>query len=65
MTDQLRSDGSLRHLLTLEGLSRAQIEGCSSAPRVLCAPGAKPPVSQALAGATVATCSPNPPPARA
>ena len=26
MTEQLRPDGSLRHLLTLETLSRAQIE---------------------------------------
>ena len=26
MSDQLRPDGSLRHLLTLEGLSKAQLE---------------------------------------
>ena len=55
MTDQLRSDGSLRHLLTLEGLSRAQIEGLLERSQGFVRPlGAKPPVSQALAGATVA-----------
>jgi len=55
MTDQLRGDGSLRHLLTLEGLSRAQIEGLLERSQGFVRPlGAKPPVSQALAGATVA-----------
>ncbi len=55
MTDQLRSDGSLRHLLTLEGLSRAQIEGLLERSQGFVRPlGAKPAVSQALAGATVA-----------
>ena len=55
MTEQLRADGSLRHLLTLETLPRAQIErlleGAQSFVRPL---GAKPAISQALAGATVA-----------
>src|SRR3981081_3229625 len=55
MTNQLRSDGSLRHLLTLEGLSRTQIERLLERSQGFVRPlGAKPPVSQALAGATVA-----------
>src|SRR6202521_3922245 len=55
MTDQLRSDGSLRHLLTLESLSRAQIEGLLERSQGFVRPlGAKPAISQALAGATVA-----------
>jgi aspartate carbamoyltransferase catalytic subunit len=55
MTDQLRGDGSLRHLLTLEGLSRAQIEGLLERSQGFVRPlGAKPATSQALAGATVA-----------
>ncbi|HEY0766690.1 MAG TPA: aspartate carbamoyltransferase catalytic subunit [Steroidobacteraceae bacterium] len=55
MTDQLRSDGSLRHLLTLEGLSRVQIERLLERSQEFVRPlGAKPATSQALTGATVA-----------
>src|ERR1700692_417528 len=55
MTDQLRGDGSLRHLLTLEGLSRAQIEGLLERSQGFVRPlGAKPATSQALSGVTVA-----------
>jgi aspartate carbamoyltransferase catalytic subunit len=55
MTDQLRDDGSLRHLLTLESLSRAQIERLLERAQSFVRPlGAKPPVSNALAGVTVA-----------
>src|SRR2546421_3458869 len=55
MTDQLRGDGSLRHLLTLEGLARTQIErlveGSQSFARPL---GARPAMSLTFEGATVA-----------
>src|ERR1700687_4758087 len=55
MTDQLRSAGSLRPLLTLEGLSRAQIEGLLERSQGFVRPlGAKPAMSRALTGATVA-----------
>jgi aspartate carbamoyltransferase catalytic subunit len=55
MTDQLRADGSLRHLLTLETLSRGQIERLLDRAQTFVRPlGAKPAMSQALAGATVA-----------
>ena len=55
MTDQLRADGSLRHLLTLETLSRTQIERLLERAQTFVRPlGARPPTSQALAGATVA-----------
>ena len=55
MTDQLRPDGSLRHLLTLETLTRAQIERLLDRAQTYVRPlGERPPVSAALAGATVA-----------
>src|SRR5947207_5404436 len=55
MTDQLRSDGSLRHLLTLEGLARTQIERLLERSQGFVRPlGATPAMSRALAGATVA-----------
>jgi aspartate carbamoyltransferase catalytic subunit len=55
MTDQLRADGSLRHLLTLETLPRAQIERLLDRAQTFVRPlGAKPPSSQTLAGTTVA-----------
>jgi len=55
MTDQLRSDGSLRHLLTLEGLSRAQIERLLERSQSFVRPlGATPAMSRSLTGATVA-----------
>jgi aspartate carbamoyltransferase catalytic subunit len=54
-TEQLRSDGSLRHLLTLEGLARAQLEALLARAQGFVRPlGVKPAMSQSLAGATVA-----------
>jgi aspartate carbamoyltransferase catalytic subunit len=55
MIEQLRADGSLRHLLTLETLSRAQLEGLLERSQSYVRPlGATPPMSEALKGATVA-----------
>jgi len=55
MTDQLRSDGSLRHLLTLEGLARTQIERLLERSQGFVRPlGATPATSRSLSGATVA-----------
>ena len=55
MTDQLRPDGSLRHLLTLEHLPRAHIERLLERAEGFVRPlGARPPLSNALAGITVA-----------
>jgi aspartate carbamoyltransferase catalytic subunit len=55
MTEQLRPDGTLRHLLTLETLSRAQLERLLERSQTFVRPlGARPPLSETLAGATVA-----------
>ena len=55
MTGQTRADGSLRHLLTLEGLPRTALERLlDRAQEFVCAPGARPPSSRLLAGVTVA-----------
>jgi aspartate carbamoyltransferase catalytic subunit len=55
MTEQLRPDGSLRHLLTLESLTRAQIERLLDRSQTFVRPlGERPPQSTALAGLTVA-----------
>ena len=55
MTDQLRADGSLRHLLTLETLPRPQIERLLDRAQTFVRPlGARPAMSQALEGMTVA-----------
>jgi len=55
VTDQLRPDGSLRHLLTLEHLPRAHIERLLERAEGFVRPlGARPPLSNALAGITVA-----------
>jgi aspartate carbamoyltransferase catalytic subunit len=55
MTEQLRPDGSLRHLLTLDGLPRAQLERLLERAQQFVRPlGARPPASTALAGFTVA-----------
>jgi aspartate carbamoyltransferase catalytic subunit len=55
MTEQLRSDGSLRHLLTLEGLPREMLERLLERAEGFVRPlGARPAMSQELAGATVA-----------
>jgi aspartate carbamoyltransferase catalytic subunit len=55
MTEQLRADGTLRHLLTLETLSSAQLERLLERSQSFVRPlGARPAMSAALAGATVA-----------
>jgi aspartate carbamoyltransferase catalytic subunit len=55
MTEQLRADGSLRHLLTLEGLSRAELERLLEHAQSFVRPlGDRPAQSQALGWATVA-----------
>src|SRR6187402_3398055 len=55
MTEQTRSNGSLRHLLTLEGLSRAQIESLLNRAQAFAKPVGQPPVQKkSLAGITVA-----------
>jgi aspartate carbamoyltransferase catalytic subunit len=55
VTDQLRPDGTLRHLITLEGLSRECMERLLERSQSFVRPlGARPPVSHALAGRTVA-----------
>jgi len=55
MTEQLRPDGSLRHLLTLETLTRAKLEQLLDSAQTYVRPlGARPPRSAALAGLTVA-----------
>src|SRR5476651_2705839 len=52
---QMRADGALRHLLTLEGLSRAQLETLlDQAQNFVRAPGVRIPASHVLAGVTVA-----------
>lgn len=52
---QQRADGSLRHLLTLEGLPRSQVVQLLERASELVRPvGARPPTSRALAGVTVA-----------
>jgi aspartate carbamoyltransferase catalytic subunit len=55
MTEQLRPDGSLRHLLTLETLTRGQIERLLDRSQTFVRPlGEPPPRSTQLAGFTVA-----------
>jgi len=55
MTEQLRADGSLRHLLTLESLSRTYIERLLERAQSFVRPlGEPPPRSRLLEGATVA-----------
>jgi aspartate carbamoyltransferase catalytic subunit len=55
MTEQLRPDGSLRHLLTLETLTRSQIEDLLERSQSFVRPlGEPPPRSTALDGMTVA-----------
>ncbi len=55
MTEQLRADGSLRHLLTLETLPRTHIERLLEHSQSLVRPlGAPPASSHSLAGFTVA-----------
>ena len=55
MTEQLRPDGSLRHLLTLETLTRAQLEHLLERSQSYVRPlGARPAMSRVLDGFTVA-----------
>jgi aspartate carbamoyltransferase catalytic subunit len=55
MTDQRRADGSLRHLLTLAGLSRTELESLlERSQHYVRRPGEPAPQSNALAGVTVA-----------
>jgi aspartate carbamoyltransferase catalytic subunit len=55
MTAQTRANGTLRHLLTLEGLSRQQIEALLTRAQKFVRPVGEPPVhNQSLAGITVA-----------
>ena len=55
MSTQTRPDGSLRHLLTIDGLSRKQIESLLERAQKFVRPvGAAPVKSDALAGVTVA-----------
>jgi aspartate carbamoyltransferase catalytic subunit len=55
MTEQLRANGSLRHLLTLEGLPRGQIETLLTRAQKFAKPVGAPPVhNKSLAGITVA-----------
>ena len=54
-SEQHRSDGSLRHLLTLESLPRKEIERLLERAQEFVRPlGVKPPMSTALSGVTVA-----------
>src|SRR4030081_4420 len=53
--DQRRADGTLRHLLTLEHLSRSEIERLLNKAQTFVRPiGSPPPTSNTLAGVTVA-----------
>lgn len=55
MINQLRADGSLRHLLTLEGLSRSHIERLLESAQTFVRPlGSRPATSRLLDGVTVA-----------
>jgi aspartate carbamoyltransferase catalytic subunit len=55
MTEQTRTDGSLRHLLTLEGMKKAQIENLLERAGKFVRPiGEAPVIKRTLAGVTVA-----------
>jgi aspartate carbamoyltransferase catalytic subunit len=54
MNTQRRSDGTLRHLVSLEGLTRAELDALlDHAQRYVCELGARPPMNRALAGVTI------------
>jgi aspartate carbamoyltransferase catalytic subunit len=54
MIDQRRADGSLRHLITLEGLARTEIEALlDRAQHYARATGERPPTNRALDGVTI------------
>jgi aspartate carbamoyltransferase catalytic subunit len=55
MSTQRRPDGSLRHLITLESLTRAEITGLLDAAQLYVRPlGEAPPANRSLAGITIA-----------
>src|SRR4051812_21100344 len=55
MTEQIRTNGTLRHLLTLEGLDKARIEQLLARAQAFVKPiGAAPVTKKSLAGITVA-----------
>jgi aspartate carbamoyltransferase catalytic subunit len=55
LIEQHRADGSLRHLITLQGLQREEIEALlTRAQHYVCAPGQRPLHSQALRGVQIA-----------
>ncbi len=55
VVDQRRPDGSLRHLLTLDGLSRHELERLLNKAQAFVRPlGVPPPISDVLRGVTVA-----------
>src|SRR6202050_4756757 len=55
VTGQHRANGSLRHLLTLDGLPRADVERVLERAQGFVRPlGEKPPISTVLSGVTVA-----------
>ena len=54
MLNQRRGDGSLRHLISLEGLARTELDALlDHAQRYVCALGARPPMNRALDGVTL------------
>ena len=54
MLNQRRADGTLRHLITLEGLSRVELDALlDHAQRYVCPLGGRPPMNRALEGVTL------------
>jgi aspartate carbamoyltransferase catalytic subunit len=54
MLNQRRADGTLRHLITLEGLNRVELDALlDHAQRYVCPLGARPPMNRALEGFTL------------
>ena len=54
MTDQRRSDGSLQHLITLDGLTRAEVENLLDHSQRYVRPlGERPPANRSLDGMTI------------
>jgi len=54
MTNQRRPDGSLRHLITLDGIARSELEALlDRSQRYVCEVGAQPPANRKLAGITI------------
>jgi len=54
MVNQRRPDGSLRHLITLDGLARPELEKLlQRAQGYVCLPGSQPRMNQRLAGITI------------